>query len=172
MEPFSERDHIEAAEVPQEPGSFPEAGPNSLASIGQRAVGRLIDSFVLLVPALLLTLPFAEVKGGRLAGIPVWMGFLTALVIPVAYETVLISWRGQTIGKVTMGIRVARLTDGERPTAYQAGIRVALPVALALLPLGILAAMLSLVVYLMAFSHPLRQGLHDRAAGTVVVRTR
>ena len=154
------------------PSLFPESGPNSLASIGQRFVARLIDGVILVVPLLLITWQFAEIdtEADRF-DLPGWAFALNALV-PVIYETVLIASRGQTIGKATMGIRVRRLTDGENPTPWQAGIRVLLPVALGNLPLGFIATVLSLAVYLVAFSNPLRQGWHDRAAGTVVVRTR
>ena len=174
MDPPDPLDPYAEAEEPPAPyptgaGQFPPTGPNSLASIGQRFLARLVDGVVLLGPLLALTLPYIE--GGNTPSLdqPLWAQFLGMLAIPVLYEALLIAWRGQTVGKATLGIRVARLVDGKTPTIGPSTVRVLLPVAVGNLPI---IGILSLVIYLMAWASPLRQGWHDRAAGTVVVRTR
>jgi len=47
-------------------------------------------------------------------------------------------------------------------------VRALIPTAVQLVP--VVGPGLSLVVYLRAVFHPLRQGLHDAAAGTIVVK--
>ena len=156
--------------VPGTPDQFPTEGPNSLASIGQRALGRAIDFVVLLIPFFLIVLPNVDTSGSD-PTVDVSSGTrLLLLVAPLVYETVLIAWRGQTVGKIVAGTRVARLADGGTPIPTQAGMRAVVPVGATLIPF--VGGILSLAVYLVAIVHPLRQGWHDRAAGTVVVRTR
>jgi uncharacterized RDD family membrane protein YckC len=155
------------------PEQFPPSGADSLAPIGRRFVARLIDIVVLAVPAYLAMAPQIDPDNANdpYDG-PLWLYYLVVLVVPVVYEVVFIAWRGQTIGKVTVGVRVARLGDGGIPTWWQAGVRALLPIAVANLPIQPVASLLAIGVYLLALLSPLRQGLHDRAAGTVVLSTR
>lgn len=94
---------------------------------------------------------------------------LAIAVGSVAYRVVTTARWGAGIGKYLLGLRVAvRTPDGlqlVRPGWSRAWRRWAVPQAPGLIPLpgtGLLA-------YLPAFRDPLRRGLHDRAAGTVVV---
>ncbi len=150
---------------------FPAKGPNSLASVGQRAVARILDLMVLMVPAMLLVLPFVRIEGEEVkADIPALVGPL-ALVFLVAYETVMIAWRGQTIGKWVLGVRVARLVDGNAPNLSQALMRIMLPACFLPIPIPVVDTGW-LVVYLSSMYNPMRRGWHDKAAGTLVIRTR
>lgn len=98
--------------------------------------------------------------------------FLVLLIIgtgSVTYRVVTTAHWGAGIGKYLLGLRIAvRTPTGvrlERPGWRRAWRRWAVPQAPGLIPLpgtGLLA-------YLPAFRDPLRRGLHDRAAGTVVV---
>lgn len=150
---------------------FPPKGPNSLASIGQRATGRIIDMVVMSIPAIILVLPFVRVDGDDVkAEIPTWVGFV-ALMLVIAYEAVAIAWRGQTVGKWVMGLRVARFVDGKRATPTQATMRILLPACFVAIPIPIVDTGW-LIVYLSSMYNPLRRGWHDKAGGTIVVRTR
>ena len=87
----------------------------------------------------------------------------------VAYRVVTTAKWGAGIGKYLLGLRVAvRTPEGVQllPPGWQrAWRRWAVPQVPGLIPLpgtGLLA-------YVPAFRDPLRRGLHDRAAGTVVV---
>jgi len=157
------------------PEDFPSSGPNSLASIGQRGIARVIDELLLLVPFTLASLPFLTLEEGQLTGeVPVWL-LAIQVAVGVLYEVVLLALWGRTLGKHLLGLRVARFTDGERPAWSQALLRVLLVSAAvvavdAVLPgLGALAAV---GIYLTALRDPLRRGWHDHAGGTVVVRYR
>jgi uncharacterized RDD family membrane protein YckC len=58
--------------------------------------------------------------------------------------------------------------DGGQVTWSYAALRALIPTAVQLVPL--IGPGLSLAVYVRAAFHPLRQGLHDAAAGTIVVK--
>ena len=151
---------MEAAQV--------EAG--ALATIGRRFVARLIDALIVALPASLALWPYIDADEGTIDG-PLWLVYLLGLVVPAMYEIVFIAWRGQTVGKVIMSVRVVQLDGGEVPSASQSAIRALLPLAVLNLPLPPISTLAGMAIYLWAFTSPLRQGLHDRAAGTVVVST-
>jgi uncharacterized RDD family membrane protein YckC len=135
-----------------------------VAGFGQRLLARLVDGLILLVPNLLalLVLQDRPVAGG-----------LLALGIAVAYEVPQLASRGATVGKRAMGIRVVTIHDRGNPSAAQAFVRVVVPELLIATPSGALQALSlpwTLAVYLPLFFDPWRRGLHDRAAGTRVVR--
>jgi hypothetical protein len=100
-------------------------------------------------------------------------GLLLVLLVisvgSVAYRVVTTAQWGAGIGKYLLGLRIAVRTPAglalERPGWKRAWRRWAVPQAPGLIPFpgtGLLA-------YVPAFRDPLRRGLHDRAAGTVVV---
>ncbi|MEI7593254.1 MAG: RDD family protein [Actinomycetes bacterium] len=156
---------------PTQADDFPAHGPNSLASIGERGVGRTIDLLLELIPVVILVVPYLRVEGNqfKLDSIPFWMGFVT-IGVAVVYETTFIAWRGQTIGKMIVGVRVAQLVGGQKLDLSQAGLRSLVPSSAWAIP--VLGFGLYLMVFLSAIGKPLRRGIHDRGAGSVVVRTR
>ena len=90
-------------------------------------------------------------------------GMWWVLAVWCLYTVPLTAMRGQTVGKMALRIRVAALPDGGEPGFGRAFIRWLVPVAMNIVPgLGILA-------YLWVLIDPMRQGLHDKAAATVVV---
>jgi uncharacterized RDD family membrane protein YckC len=84
------------------------------------------------------------------------------------YNIVGVAVYGYTVGKRIAGIKVVNRNDGGRVTWTNASLRALIPTAVQLVP--VVGPGLSLVVYLRAVFHPLRQGLHDVAAGTIVVK--
>jgi uncharacterized RDD family membrane protein YckC len=156
---------------PSEATDFPPSGPNSLASIGERGVARAIDVLLELIPLAILVASYVRVDGDevKIDDVPFWLSFVT-IGVAVVYETIFIAWRGQTLGKMLLGVRVARLIGGTKPDPSQAGLRALVPGSAWAVP--ILGFGLYLFVFLSAIGNPLRRGIHDRAAGSVVVRTR
>lgn len=138
-----------------------------LASIGQRVAGALLDgvltSMVVVIPLLLGMITVEDLEG-RLPG-AVLLGLFGFGAIYTIVPTAL--W-GQTPGKIAVGSRVVAEEDGSLPGWRRAALRWALPGAFGRLPhVGLwvsLAVMASLVV------DPRRRGLHDRVAGTIVVK--
>lgn len=85
---------------------------------------------------------------------------LLRVILGVAYFTLMLSWRGTTLGGLLMGLRVVRL-DG-RPIDRTVALVRALTAILSTLCLGI--------GWFWASWDPKRQTWHDRLAGTVVIR--
>lgn len=139
-----------------------------LASIGQRIGARLLDGLIIGLPLTVLVFVASDFSDDReTISTPLWVQ-LVAAAVSALYEIVLIRNRGQTVGKQVLGIKVVRVTDGTFPDWTAAVVRYVLPVVPVLIPVpGVF--LLSVVIYLVAVVHPLRQGWHDRAAGTIVV---
>jgi uncharacterized RDD family membrane protein YckC len=158
--------------VPSAPEDFPASGPNSLASIRQRVIARMVDVVIVLAPVLVATSTYLEIDDGtvNVDAIPWWM-VLVQFTVAVVYETVMLTLWGTTVGKWAVGIKVVRYADGARPDVGRATQRTALPNIFLLVALPFVAVM-QWVVYGSSLSHPLRRGWHDRYAGTMVVRSR
>lgn len=162
---------VPRGEAPITEAGYPAWGPGSLAPIGRRVLGRLIDTAIVMIPFMVLAAQYVTIHGDKVdvGKLPGW--FTVAWqATAVGYETVLLTWRGQTLGKMAAGTRVER-SDGSNPHWWQAALRIGVPSLAFLIPVlggGLLAA----AIYLTAIWHPFRQGWHDRAAGTVVVASR
>lgn len=144
-----------------------EPGTDRLASIAQRAIAQVIDGFIIGVPLFLITLSV----GGDLTDTDNDnLVLLTALWLGVSllYNTAFVAMYGATPGKRAMKLRVVNRTDGSRVNWSYAAVRALVPTVAGLIPVIGFAA--NLVVYIRAIFHPYRQGLHDAAAGTIVVR--
>lgn len=74
---------------------------------------------------------------------------------------------GQTVGKHIVGIRVVAI-NGSRPGWVRSLLRWACSIPFGVLPEGSLVA--GAVVGISVLADPLSRGLHDRVAGTIVVR--
>ena len=140
-----------------------------LAGIGQRIGARLLDGLIIGLPLTVLVFAASDIsEDRRTVSTPLWVQ-LVAAAVSALYEIVLIRTRGQTVGKRVLGIKVVRITDGALPDWTASVVRYLLPVVPVLIPVPGLF-LLSIVIYLAAVVHPLRQGWHDRAAGTIVVK--
>jgi uncharacterized RDD family membrane protein YckC len=109
----------------------------------------------------------------QLVGSPVLAGRL-ALVAVAAAHVAMIRTYGQTPGKTLVRTRVVDVDTGELPSWRAAVIRWAVPTAGSLLayvpvPVALAGPLLQVIVYGGVLFPPRRRGLHDLAAGTVVV---
>jgi uncharacterized RDD family membrane protein YckC len=166
------------ARMPVGPQSFPRTGVNSLATLGSRGLARAIDALLLGVPySLIVSLVFLIIEGGDPAEpmeqtAQTYIAVLAPLlVIAVIYETVAITLWGQTLGKLAVGIRVARQVNGRCPLWWESALRIGLPAVVAAIPLPFAVAV-AMGLYTTAGFDPMRRNITDRAAGTVVVRAR
>jgi uncharacterized RDD family membrane protein YckC len=148
------------------------AGMAPLATLGQRFLARIIDTVVLIAIGLVVS---KIALGGEFShpadasySKQVLVGTLGYLLY-FALEGAMTASRGQTLGKMALRIRAARLEDGGVPG--QAGW---LRAAVYVLP-GVLSAILIGPFFWLVNSlwctwdKPYRQCLHDKAARTVVV---
>lgn len=167
--------------------SAPERLP--LASWGQRAVGRLIDTVAVVLPAFLVAALLALMATGVLAltggrNLSSSFGILTAVVAFLAgtsYEAVCITrWR-RTLGMRVAGLRVGPLAGAGYPGPLPVTASVARG---ALLWAPVLFAFSAATMWTLVligvllfglwplWDRPNRQGLHDKVAGTVILTAR
>ncbi|GGT27583.1 RDD family protein [Streptomyces purpureus] len=162
-------------------GTDPLSGMPPLADTGKRIVARFIDWLIITIPLALIGIPFdiygrvteeTDDFGDAIAtynGGTQLVFQLISIVAYIAYDTVLTAKNGQTLGKRLMKLRTAMLNDGSTPPMNASLVR-----ALVLwLPALICCACLwpLLILVLIVVDKPYKQGLHDKAAKTVVVST-
>ncbi|MGP4089654.1 RDD family protein [Streptomyces sp. KR55] len=149
----------------------PLAGMPPLADSGKRTLARIIDMILVGVVVWLLTWGFNvdEYQVGR-GGVDTGNSLAQSTIAAVlftAYDTFMISKWGQTLGKKWLGMRVANLDNGATPSVQTALIRS----AVLWIPFAFCCACLWTVLCggWSFFDKPYKQGLHDKAAKTVVV---
>ena len=136
-----------------------------LAGPAARLGGRLIDFAIVVIVSLVL---FFVLLGDtdEIGASILWA--LASAAIGILYEVTMIANLGQTIGKMATKIKVVRADNGLVPGWSKAVIRWILPAAASFIPiLGFLAWLL---VYCSLLWDKRRQGWHDKAAGTLVVK--
>jgi uncharacterized RDD family membrane protein YckC len=96
------------------------------------------------------------------------------LAASALYEVLLIAYDGQTLGKRVVGLAVVDDVSGDIPTTSQAVRRwlvlSAAGTVIAVASTSWLAFVFDLAVLLLVLQPPLHRGLHDRAAGTIVMK--
>lgn len=154
-------------------GNDPLAGMPPLAESGKRVLARILDMILVGVVVWLLSWGFGtnefdvdpdKVQYGKSFG-----QSLLAAVLYIAYDSFMISRTGRTLGKKWLGLRVANLNDGATPTLQTALVRA----AVLWLPFAFCCACIWTAICggWSFFDKPYKQGLHDKAAKTVVVST-
>jgi len=164
---------------PRNRNDLPPIGINAPGSILLRFAARLIDVFVIGIPlSALVFAKYTEQVGNEFkVNSPDWLIVLT-VILPIAYEAIALTLYGRTLGKWACGLRVANYVSGDKLMTHQAAMRVlvpAVPASLSSLFAGTPSTILSLLaigVYLSSLADPIYRGLHDKAAGTIVLRTR
>lgn len=140
-----------------------------LASVGQRAVGFVADvalaGTALVTPGMLLQ---GAVTPDDLSPELSSLLAVVAFVFLALYEIVPTALWGRTPGKAIVGTRVVGTGDGRVPGFKRAVLRWVLP-ALAF-QVHVVGWALALLLRAVLVFEPLRRGVHDRLAGTIVVR--
>ena len=153
---------------PGAPGYQYGATPTTqYAGIFVRFVAILIDGLIVGIPLLVI----AAILG--FVGSPV-SALINALVYFLYEGLLLASWNGQTIGKKVMSVRVVSV-DGQPLTTNKAFTRAGVKALLSVLgsikpPFTSVLGIISLLDYLWPFWDANKQTLHDKAAGTYVVK--
>ncbi|MER0245535.1 RDD family protein [Streptomyces sp. HSW2009] len=150
----------------------PLAGMPPLGGLGRRLVARIVDALIVAIPvSVIMLLSF----GGYDPTDPDDTAKSSATSVVFAliyfvYEGLMLTSRGQTVGKKLMKLRVAMLSDGANPVGqpgwYRAGTY-ALP---QIVPCCGFVFWLVNVLWC-TWDRPYRQCLHDKAGKTVVVST-
>jgi uncharacterized RDD family membrane protein YckC len=158
-------------------GSYPSdplAGMPPLADSGRRTLARIIDLILVGIVVWLVTWAFGvheyDVNSGSVSYAKSLGQSLTAAVLYMGYDTVMLTKSGQTLGKKWLGLRVANLDNGSTPSVQTNLIRA----AVLWIPFAFCCACIWTAISggWSFFDKPYKQGLHDKAAKTVVVSTR
>lgn len=166
---------------PNSPMSVGAVDGRPLASWGKRVGAFLIDLLVFMAfgAAVVFTLVYPRVQDGHitftedgemLGATPQDVqAFATAFILlfsfSALYKLLLEGRDGQTLGKKAVGIRVVRAEDGGPISYGKAFFRWFIAWVLNFIPFG------GIVDLLWPLWDPRKQTLHDKAAGTVVVKS-
>ena len=154
--------------------------PVELAGPGSRLGARVLDVVIMSVVGLILLVAGLVSAVGitsgdsvsdeeATAGAGAFIAFaIVAVVIGVLYEVTMIATKGQTLGKMATRIKVVRADNGLVPGWGKSIGRWIIPAVLGFIPF--VGWLLSLLVYLSLLWDKARQGWHDKAAGTLVIK--
>ncbi|MGR8010280.1 RDD family protein [Streptomyces hypolithicus] len=155
----------------------PLAGMPPLAPTGKRIAARIVDVLIIAIPLGLLGWLLGmydsysgddwdeistQMSGGKAL---VWQ--LITMAVYIGYDTYMTAKTGQTVGKRLMHLRVAMLNSGMVPETGASLMRAVVLWVPALICCFCLWWLIILVMILV--DKPYKQGLHDKAAKTVVV---
>lgn len=144
----------------------PMEGMPPLATAGRRVLARVIDIIIVLVPAGFLDWAAGGVNGNDVTAGRSAVGGVFTAVLGFVYEWYLTQSTGQTVGKKLTGLRAAMLSDGSIPDQRSAAARA----AILWLPAFCCSFLWFLLIGItVLFDKPYKQGLHEKAARTVVV---
>ncbi|MDE0804750.1 MAG: RDD family protein [Acidimicrobiales bacterium] len=159
---------------PPPPPPAPTPGPLEPVGLGTRFGAKLIDWIVLFVPSMVLAVVFGGAATAGFRSEITVRDFIIASVatlLTFAYFVVLESSRGQTVGKMAVGIKVVG-PDGHPPTMEVAARRNVWSVVSLVPILGDIVQLVLVIVIAVTISNgPFNRGWHDNfAGGTAVVR--
>ena len=143
----------------------------TLAGRGARLLGAILDTCVLgavlwLVGKVTPWNAFDLANAGRGMGTTVTMLFVSSIAF-LLVNGYLLTTRGQTVGKLVLGMRIVR-TDGSQASAGRViGLRYMIGYLLAVIPM---AAMAYGIVDMLLIFRSSRKCLHDTIADTIVVK--
>ena len=154
-----------------------------LAGMWFRLLARIIDW---IIAGALVTILFAVGFLGEAGDESFWNAFVNTdngqtwrvILFGLLYEVLLVGFLGRTVGKMVMGIKVVKVSNGHVPWLIKGLIRWAILIGILAIVSragGVLASLTGLA-YLLIYLSPLfnraRQGWHDMLASTVVIKTR
>ncbi len=147
-------------------------GTVELASPGARLGARIIDIVIMVVAALVIFVVVLVQTIGLNSAAALFgeltLGVLAFTIAGPLYEVTMIALKGQTLGKMATRVKVIRADNGQLPGWGKSIGRWIIPAVLGLVP--VVGWLLSLLVYISLTWDRARQGWHDKAAGTLVVK--
>ncbi|QKW50127.1 RDD family protein [Streptomyces buecherae] len=150
----------------------PLAGMPPLGGLGRRLVARIVDGLIVAIPVsviMLLSLGGYDPTDPDDTGKSSATQIVFALVYFI-YEGLMLTTRGQTVGKKLMKLRVAMLDNGANPTGQPGWFRAGTYALPQIVPCcGFLFWLVNILWC--TWDRPYRQCLHDKVAKTVVVST-
>jgi uncharacterized RDD family membrane protein YckC len=153
---------------PEERSAPAIPGDAVLAPFSARIGGLVVDQAVAGLPVFLVFLALGYTGGDMVKGTPAFWFNIAFISVGLVHETIGISRFGRTVGKWVCRTRVIDVNDGGGVSVSAAVIRSLVPAAFGVVP--VVGLFLEMGVYFWAFVDPRRQAVHDKAAGTLVVR--
>ena len=154
-----------------------------LAGAGSRLGARLIDAVIFAIVAIVLFIVVAIASFGDLvddtvddnaieeASEGLIVVSIMVMAVGMLYEVSLTALKGQTLGKMAVRIRVVSAESGSLPGWGKAFGRWFVPSIVGVIGLRIpFIGLLALVVYASLLWDKRRQGWHDKAAKTLVIK--
>ncbi len=145
---------------------------SKLAGRGARLGAVILDSIIMgliIGPVLFVSTTFDDQTAAALLDQPTWLS-VGVLVVYVAVNGYFLAMRGQTVGKMMVGIRIVSADTGEILPLWRVLVLRFLPVQLIQIVPGI-GPVLWLVDTLFIFGDA-RRCVHDYVAGTIVIAAR
>lgn len=132
---------------------------------GRRVLAIIVDGLLLSVLFWVMSVLFgsSSAEGGQVSASMTGLPFVLYLLIVFAYFALMEGYRGQTVGKMLLGIKVIREDSGEVPGLKVAAIRTILRL-IDMLPFAYLVGFITVLI------STKNQRLGDMAANTLVVR--
>ena len=118
--------------------------------------------FWIRVGAAIIDIIILGILGAILAAITSGQSGGFQFIINILYYVLFTGLRGQTLGKMVVGIRVVRPSNGEVPGLARAVLREVLG--------KLISTIVILLGYIWVAFDPHKRGWHDKIAGTYVVR--
>lgn len=143
-----------------------------LAGLGARFGARVIDTVIYFVTMFVLSIAGIGAFGTESAIIGLYALFSVFLLIVLfglGYEASFIALRGQTLGKMATNVKVVRADNGQLVGWGKSIGRWIIPILLLAIPF--IGWILALLVYISTIWDKTRQGWHDKAAGTLVIKS-
>ncbi|MEU5010202.1 RDD family protein [Streptomyces sp. NPDC021749] len=140
-----------------------------IANPGRRLLAVIIDTVLAAVALSVISAAIGlfVTFGGSRDNAPFYLTLLTAVAMVFLYSPLLTATCGGTAGKLICGMSVVRVADGRRPSYGTALAR-----HLAHLGMWAVPVLSQLDALFCLWDRPYRQCLHDKAVGTLVLRTR
>jgi uncharacterized RDD family membrane protein YckC len=144
--------------------SGPPAAAMDVHVTGRRVLATIVDGIVLGIVFSVLSMLFGSTsaEGGAVSASLGGLGTLLYLIIVLAYYILLEGYRGQTVGKMLLGIKVVREDADGAPGLKAATIRTLLRI--------IDGFFFYAVAFVSVLASSKNQRLGDMAANTLVVR--
>ena len=147
-----------------------------LASPGARLGARLLDFVIMIIAVVVLALIFGasiSLGSGSDEGSGLALGALLGVILlfglaGIVYEVTMIALKGQTVGKMATSVKVIRADNGQLPGWGKSIARWIIPALLNIIPF--VGWILALLCYVSLTWDKVRQGWHDKAAATLVVK--
>jgi len=156
--------------LPEQAAQAPAPPMTELASRGRRLMAVLVDglvSMLLAIPGVIVAIGPSFNDSEELDPLGIILIGLAMILLTIV-QAVLISKRGQSIGKIALGIRIAHSVDGSNP-GFLKGFLIRTLVPQIIYQIPFLGFLFLLVDSCFIFSEQ-RQCIHDLMAETVVLR--